>query len=998
MLTTNYKGFDLIDIKEIPDCASKGIYLRHRKTGLEVFHLLNDDVENLFAFAFRTLPEKSNGAPHILEHSVLCGSELYPLKDPFIHLANQSVKTFLNAYTMSDRTVFPASSIAEADYFNLMAVYGDAVFFPLLRPEIFLQEAHRLEFDGEKKCSIQGVVYNEMKGDYSSFDSIAFNAIVNAMMKDTVYAVDSGGDPSVIPSFTYEQFKDFHKKYYRPDNSLLFLYGNIPTEKQLDFVQEKFLDRFENRNFILQDKTFYKEEFLKYETVKPYTNSICVEEKAPASSDLKDPTVSLSWCCGNSDSEMRNMECLLLSEILCGHDGSPLVKSLLESGLGQDISSDTGVFTSLRSILFTIGLRGVKKENVKKFEKLIQDKINDLYQNGIEHSDIDSALMSVDFSNREICRSGGPYSLVLLRRVLKSWSYFSHPANLLCITNTFNIIKEKIKTDKTYLKNLIKELFIDNKHSALVIVTPDEKYNKRFEENEEKNILKLRENISDKKIEEENAALKIFQQTDESNLVSCLPHINPKDLSSSIDKIQTEVTSIEGKENNSIPLFVNKEHTNGVVYVDVGFPVDRVLPEDYKYIPLLSYTITNMGWKGKSWAEASSAICSECGGFLTVTTSSSVSTTANSKKMAESVKDKNYIDRDWIFFRIKMLSEKTDSTLKLLSDCISTVTYTDTKRLKTLLDEYKNDTENSIIPYGHSYAQCRVMKNRNRSKAVNEIWEGLSQVLALREMAKNVKSTAKKLEKLKNIVLSSGSIIHISADDDKIENVIKSVSAFSKTLSLESLLPKESVADEKFYLQTAIGKSHNNSTEAFLLKTQVGFAARCFKAHQFATKEEVSEMVFAHWITNTLLWEKIRTIGGAYGAYASTSDEETFSLYTYRDPNPEKSLVAFDECFKKASDFEFDKETTDKAITGTYSAINQPKTPSARGFIGLLRKLYCVSEEDREARLKMLLSVTNKDLEATAKNVLKENCSENQNVIITSKLNSLTSKITKIKI
>ena len=242
-----YKNFKVLNIFELKDYHSKAINLIHIRTGLQILHLLNDDTENLFAFAFRTPNDKSNGAAHILEHSVLCGSENYPIKDPFTQLSNQSVKTYLNAATYPDRTVFPASSMVKSDYYNLMSVYGDAVFFPKLTKEIFLQEAHRLTVDENNVPSIQGVVYNEMKGSYASFESVCYDENVKSLMNGSIYQKDSGGDPIDIPSITYQELIDFHNKWYRPDNCFVFLYGNIPTLEQLDFIQEKFLTRLEKK-------------------------------------------------------------------------------------------------------------------------------------------------------------------------------------------------------------------------------------------------------------------------------------------------------------------------------------------------------------------------------------------------------------------------------------------------------------------------------------------------------------------------------------------------------------------------------------------------------------------------------------------------------------------------------------------------------------------------------------------------------------------------------
>ena len=248
ILKESYKGFQFISQEYINDCSGYALYFRHKKTGLDVFHILNDDSENLFSFCFRTPIKNSKGAAHILEHSVLCGSKKFPLKEPFTNLMNQSLNTFLNALTYPDKTLYPASSTVKEDYFNIMSVYADAVFFPLLKKESFMQEAHRIEFDENENPSIQGVVYNEMKGNYSNFESVAQDEIIKSLFKNTNYEYDSGGDPVKIPEFSYEEFKAFHKKYYVPSNCLLFLYGNIPTEEQLDFIQENFLNELEKNS------------------------------------------------------------------------------------------------------------------------------------------------------------------------------------------------------------------------------------------------------------------------------------------------------------------------------------------------------------------------------------------------------------------------------------------------------------------------------------------------------------------------------------------------------------------------------------------------------------------------------------------------------------------------------------------------------------------------------------------------------------------------------
>ena len=328
-LGKTYNGFTLLSIDNIPDYKATGVFLRHKRTGLELYHVIKDDKENLFAFAFRTITKDSLGTAHIMEHSTVCGSEKYPLKEPFNTLASTSLNTFLNALTYPDKTVYPGASIVTADYFNMMDVYADAVFFPKLDHATFLQEGHRLELDNKGKVSIQGVVYNEMKGNYSAFPQVAFSNQINAMFPQSYPSFDSGGDPLEIPNLTYEQFLDFHQKFYNPDNCLLFLYGDIPTARQLDFLNERFMSRLEKKYNCTQDvpngnskTTIIKPEIQELQKLNLVKESCEVRTAAPdtgATGEL----VTVSWYTGKAD-----MEKYYLSEVICGNDSSPLSLAL----------------------------------------------------------------------------------------------------------------------------------------------------------------------------------------------------------------------------------------------------------------------------------------------------------------------------------------------------------------------------------------------------------------------------------------------------------------------------------------------------------------------------------------------------------------------------------------------------------------------------------------------------------------------------------------------
>ena len=360
-----YNGFVLLKIDDVTDFNAKGIFLRHKTTGMEIYHLFKNDKENLFAFAFRTVSKDSKGTAHIIEHSTLCGSEKYPLKEPFATLAAQSLNTFLNALTFPDKTVYPAASLVKNDYFNIMDVYADCVFFPKLDKSTFVQEAYRLEMDSDEKCSIQGVVYNEMKAMFSSFPTIAYNHLNDCMFPDSYPSYCSGGDPLEITSLTYEDFIAFHQKFYNPDNCMLFLYGDIPTSEQLDFLNKNLMPRIEKKYGCRQTVPYINQKtpYLKAEVQELLKINIHKESKnfdfiAPVTGSTGN-MAAMSFYTGKYD-----MEKIYLNEVLCGIASSPVAKALKDSNLGDE--NILGNFGQYSEEYWTFGMSGVKEGNEKK--------------------------------------------------------------------------------------------------------------------------------------------------------------------------------------------------------------------------------------------------------------------------------------------------------------------------------------------------------------------------------------------------------------------------------------------------------------------------------------------------------------------------------------------------------------------------------------------------------------------------------------------------------
>ncbi len=985
-----YKGFTVLDAVQVEDCDSTGIWLKHDKMGMEVFHLLNKDEENLFAFAFRTPVCDNMGEAHVLEHSVLCGSKKYPLKDPFIRLANQSVNTYLNAYTSSDHTVFPASSILKADYFNLFSVYADAVFFPLLKPEIFLQECHRIEFDEKKQASIQGVVYNEMKGNYSSYESMVSQIVEESIMAGTNYSFDSGGNPLFIPDLTLAKLKAFHKKFYCPANCQVFLYGSIPTKDQLDFLVENVLDKIKTPG---QKAIWPKVDSTV--KIKPF-----VSAQGPADEDSSEKKCSsiMAWRMdAPQDRAMTSVELLFLGELLWGDDCAPVLKALLDSGLGEDIAPQTGESIAFRFPFLSCGLRGCLPSNAKKIQKIIIQTLKDIKKNGISKDDIERTCMSFDFSNREIKRFEGPYSLVLLRRCLRGWIYGEKPWNTLLLRKSVAQIKQNIQDDPEYISSLIDKYLLNNKDFTLVNVTPSSSWSKKRLSLEKKLIQKKLLELPKDKHDLNLARMHDFQNEElsekEDNII---PRLKLSDLSSKIDTLHTKISEIDG-----ITVFSNTEATNGIVYVDVAYPADTLPAKDYPLLPSMAECIPELGWGGAAWHETLMQIERCTGGFGAYTRSSKVPDCSSSV-----IEEKLYAGRDWVIFHFKALEENAKDAFNLLANCLTQTDFSDKDRLKDLITGQYNSAASTLVSSAHWYASYRASCTVNRVAAINEIWDGLSALITLKKLSElKVETLASRYKNVFARLKKGGGVIHITSDSKGLSLSKKILPQFIKTVGLTGLKPKWDSKDSDFFKLTELsGKKRNTFeiNEVITIPGTVGFASFTFGSAPFDTKECVADEVFSHYLATTELWKQIRTIGGAYGVFMNTNSDSNFSRFnTYRDPKPFDSLKALKVTIDELCNKVFTVDEVEKAIIGCYADEVTPKTPGAKGATGFLWELYGLNNAQKQRRLKWLLKITPDDFHKAAIR-FSESMKAGRSIVlcpshyISTKIQEMTGKIIKL--
>lgn len=994
-------GFVVVDVAEIPEMKAVGVTARHEATGLEVFHILNDDEENLFAYAFTTPPTDSTGVAHILEHSVLCGSESYPLKDPFLVLAKQSVKTFLNAMTFPDKTVYPASSMVEADYLNLMAVYGDAVFFPLLEEWVFRQEGHRFEIDAEGKASIQGVVFNEMRGNYSSFDSVAGDWSIRSILAGTAYAHDSGGDPVDIPALTYAQFREFHERYYHPSNCRVFLCGNMPTERQLELLQTRFLSRFGEGS----GRPARVERPAPFAPPPPLADErrfLEVPGPAEAGKDPERATVMVNWLLHDSTDAVALMEANLVAEILLGHDGSPLSRALVESGLGEDIAPSTGLETELKHLCFSAGLRGVERARAREVEDLVLSTLRSVAEKGIDPAEVETAVRSIDFGNREVRRSGGPFALTLMRRSLRGWVHGLSPLATLRYVPAFEEVKRRL-AGPGYLQGLVSRYFLENGHRALVAVYPDSEYERGIDERLAARVRLFESGLDAAARERFLTDQRAFHETqarpDTAADLARIPHLRPVDLPLAVDRIPTAMKAL-----GTVPVLAHEQPTNGIAYLDLAIPVDVLEPGDYPLLPFFASALTGMGLGGLSWVEASALTARITGGLGAMLYSSSAVRDVRAAREVRAVRDvraardtrvgapvpsevslsPGLVGRDWLILRVKALEELSRDAVALAFRYLDEADFSDRKRLMDLLLEYRNDLESSLAPSGNQYAVSRAAYTSSRAKAIDEAWNGIAQIRFVRELARlarekgGAESLVSRLDAIRRRLASAGLVANLTGTGRSLSALEGALAAcisgrgapdrpasaqigdFLRLASLSGPVEREtaSVADEAVAFDTL---------ELASASLQVGFSSLVLPSPAFGSPDQGIDVVLGHWLANGPLWERIRTTGGAYGAYAYTDAlEGLFVLATYRDPQPLRSLAVFRAAIEEAAESEIDPVALERTVTGCYSREVQPRSPSDKGFTAFLRLLYGISDGAREQKLARILSATPAEVRAAA--------------------------------
>ncbi|KAK4747804.1 hypothetical protein SAY87_014390 [Trapa incisa] len=936
-------GFEKVSEEFIKECKSKATLFRHKKTGAEIMSVSNEDENKVFGIVFRTPPKDSTGIPHILEHSVLCGSRKYPLKEPFVELLKGSLHTFLNAFTYPDRTCYPVASTNTKDFYNLVDVYLDAVFFPKCVEDIqtFQQEGWHYELDNpSEEISYKGVVFNEMKGVYSQPDSILGRASQQALFPDNTYGVDSGGDPQVIPKLTFEEFQEFHQKYYHPSNARIWFYGDDDPNERLRILNE-YLDQFD-ANSAANDS--------KVEPQKLFSKPVRVVEKYPAGegNDAKKHMVCLNWLLSEKPLDLETELSLgFLDHLMLGFPASPLRKILLESGLGDAIVGG-GIEDELLQPQFSIGLKGVSEDDIPKVEELIMNTLKKLAEEGFDTDAVEASMNTIEFSLRENNTGSFPRGLSLMLRSIGKWIYDMNPFEPLKYEEPLMALKKRIAKEgsKAVFSPLIEKFILNNPHLVTVEMQPDTEKAAQDEAFEKEILEKVKASMTEEDLAELARAtmeLRLKQETpDPPEALKAVPSLSLSDIPKEPIHVPTEVGDIDGVKVLQHDLF-----TNDVLYTEVAFDMSPLKQELLQFVPLFCQSLLEMGTKDLSFVQLNQLIGRKTGGISVYPFTSSV----RGKEDPCS----------HLIVRGKSMAGRADDLFNLVNIILQEVQFTDQQRFKQFVSQSKARMENRLRGSGHGIAAARMDAKLNVAGWISEQMGGISYLEFLRSLEERVDQDwdeiSSSLEEIRKSLLSKSScLINMTADGQNLRNSEKLVSKF-----LDSL-PRNSNA-----ASTSWRARLSPENEAIVIPTQVNYVGKAANIYETGYQLDGSAYVISKYISNTWLWDRVRVSGGAYGGFCDFDTHSgVFSFLSYRDPNLLKTLDIYDATADFLRELEMDDDTLTKAIIGTIGDVDSYQLPDAKGYSSLLRHLLGITDEERQKRREEILSTSVKDFKEFA--------------------------------
>jgi Zn-dependent M16 (insulinase) family peptidase len=929
-------GFELIRDQHIEEIKTEAKIYRHIQTGAELLSLVNDDENKVFGITFRTPPPDSTGVPHILEHSVLCGSRKYPVKEPFVEILKGSLQTFLNAFTYPDKTCYPVASQNVKDFYNLVDVYLDAVFYPRITRHIFQQEGWHYEMgEPDGPLGYKGVVFNEMKGAYSSPERLLAEFSQQSLFPDNTYGLDSGGDPRRIPELSYEQFRDFHQRYYHPSNSRIYFYGNDDPDERLRLVND-YLKDFQKLEI---DSTIPLQ--AKFNEPRRFTHLFASGKEASSRSK---GMVTINWLLGETTDVETNMALGILGYILMGTPGSPLRKALIDSDLGEDMTG-VGLEGELRQIFFSVGLKGIDIEKAGILEDLILKTLAGLAGDGIDPEAVEAAVNTIEFTLRENNTGSYPRGLVLMLRSLSAWLYGGDPVSLLGFEAPLSKIKSDIKVNKRFFEGMIDSHFLNNPHRTMVILTPDSSLGKEEEKEEQERLEHVRKNMSQGELGgvfEDEKELKRMQETPDSpEAMATIPILKLSDLEKKSKTIPLTLLDREGAT-----ILYHDLVTSGIAYVDVGFNL-HVLPQKFiAYIPLFCRALLEMGTEKEDYVKLSQRVDRKTGGVGPALLTSVIKDTKDTEAR--------------LFLRGKAMPEQVGDLLDIMRDVFMTPRLDNRERFRQMVLEEKARQEQGLIPGGHQIVNSRLRAHFSEAGWIAEQIGGVSYLFFLRELAKNIdddwKSVYAALSEMSQLIVNrEGMTLNVTIDEARWLSLEERFQQFIGEFPLKSFKPAE------------WSPQYPDELEGMTVPAQINYVGKGTDLYRLGYKYHGSASVITRYLRTSWLWDKIRVQGGAYGAYCMLDRlSGVLTFLSYRDPNVAGTIEAFDKSSEFLRKIDLSRDELTKSIIGCIGDIDAYMFPDAKGYASMIRYLVGSTDEDRQKMRDEILSTTADDFKKFA--------------------------------
>lgn len=926
------KNYTVLKEEQIAEVNGTAYLLQHDKTKARVMLVLNDDNNKVFNIGFRTPPADDTGVAHITEHSVLCGSKKFPAKDPFVELAKGSLNTFLNAMTYPDKTVYPIASVNDKDFHNLMEVYLDAVFYPntYQNDKILKQEGWHYHLEDENDAiTYNGVVYNEMKGAYSSAEQQLFDAIQTSLLPDTTYGCDSGGNPTAIPDLTYEDFLDFHKKYYHPSNSYIYLYGDVDAKKELAFIDEEYLQHYD---YLQVDSEIYPQKA--FEKVKEVTMNYPLSD---AEEEEENTYLSYNVVIGERLDRSADLTAMILDYALMDVPGAPIQKAIVDAGISNDVFSSYE--NSMLQPMYSIVAKGCKTEDKERFVEVIENTLSSLIENGLEEKMLAASLNHFEFKYREANYGRYPKGLMYGLNAFNSWLYDDEAAFMHLKYNAeFEFLKSQIGTN--YYTNFLKERILSNTHKTILVALPKKGLNKELEQKVAEKLKAYKESLSKEelaRIVSQTKELEQYQSEPSAKEdLEKIPMLELSDIDKSAQVLKNREYAVEG-----IPVVQHDIFTNGIAYVEYYFSLKQIPVQLLPYASLLVALYKEVDTKKRSYSALSNEIDLKTGGI-----GFGLSSMGVKKELGEY--------KVFLIARTKVLYENLSDALALMEEILFTSQITDKKRMREILAEMVSQMKMSIADAGHTAMANRALSYFAKGAYLKEVLEGVSFYDFANDLLKNFDNKYDEIceclqAALHAIAKPENLMISYTGMEDIGDELSKAIASMKQYMNEDT----EDVAEQEFNITI--------KNEGFKTASKVQYvsqAGRFLKENEtYNAALNVLQVIFSY----DYLWNNVRVKNGAYGCMCGFSRVGDGYFTSYRDPNLKKTYEVYKNAPEYVKNFDASDRDMLKYIIGAIAKLDTPMTPSTEGGFSYACYLSGVTQDTLQKDRDTILST---DVEA----------------------------------